>query len=131
MGDLLVTVGYRVIYTRRCQRCSPTADTLCLCAIVLIVTALCAAVVAYTHEYSQEMAERRRFLLRISDDFAMSSYVIELVMLVMFLFACTLHDNTCACTLDGDINEKLSLMLTGAADVTQYVANDIVTPLML
>ena len=99
--------------------------------MVLIVTALCAALVAYTHEYSPEMAERKRFLLRISDDFAMSSYMIELVMIAMFLFACALHGNTCACALDGNMEEKFSLMLTSVADVTQYVANDIVTQLMM
>ena len=76
------------------------------------------------------MAERKRFLLRISDDFAMSSYMMELVMIAMFLFACALHDNTCACALDGNMEEKFSLMLT-RADVTQYVANDIVTQLMM
>ena len=56
--------------------------------------------------------------------------MIELVMIAMFLLACALHGNTCACALDGNINEKLSLMLT-RADVTQHAgASDIVTPFM-
>ena len=56
--------------------------------------------------------------------------MIELVMIAMFLLACALHGNTCACALDGNMEEKFSLMLT-RADVTQYVANDIVTQLMM
>ena len=52
--------------------------------------------------------------------------MIELVMIAMFLLACALHGNTCACALDGNMEEKFSLMLTSVADVTQYVANDIV-----
>ena len=73
------------------------------------------------------MERRERFLIRMSDEFVNSSYLVHLVAFVMHLLAMTM--GTHACAIDENIEKTFSLILNGT-DVTQYSANDTVTPFM-
>ena len=125
-GDLLIAVScHALLKLAGLLRCSPPSDTLSLCAMVVMMVALCATLLAWTH--SEEMVDHRWFLLRLSDELSLAGNAIEVLVLWRFvLFSCTSHRGMSSCQLYGNIEEKLSLTFA-SADVTQYGANDILT----
>ena len=125
-ADWLFFVGHRVRYSGLFEFCSPAANTLSLCAIVLMSAALCATLTA--HALGDGMERRERFLIRMSDEFVNSSYLVQMAVFLILLLGIT--TGTHACAIDENIEKTFSLLLNGA-DVTQYSANDTATPFML